>query len=87
MNFCLFFTTFGFFGHKYDGFEDIKINKLADDREKFYILPILEEVYGRKERDTWFQRWRIFFMACAELFAYKSGNQWFVAHYLFKKKS
>ena len=57
------------------------------DREKFNILPILEEVYGRKERDTWFQRWRIFFMACAELFAYKSGNQWFVAHYLFKKKS
>ncbi len=31
------FTTFGFFGHKYDGFENIKINKLADDKEKFYI--------------------------------------------------
>ena len=31
------FTAFGFFGHKYDGFENIKKNKLADDREKFYI--------------------------------------------------
>jgi len=55
------------------------------DREKNNILPILEQVYGLKERNTWFQRWRIFFMACAELFGYNTGNQWLVAHYLFKK--
>jgi cyclopropane-fatty-acyl-phospholipid synthase len=55
------------------------------DREKINILPILEKVYGRNERNIWFQRWRIFFMACAELFGYNSGNQWLVAHYLFKK--
>jgi cyclopropane-fatty-acyl-phospholipid synthase len=57
------------------------------DREKINILPILEQVYGRKHMNTWFQRWRIFFMSCAELFAYNSGNQWFIAHYLFKKTS
>ena len=55
------------------------------DREKNNILPILEQVYGVNERNTWFQRWRIFFMACAELFGYSRGNQWLVAHYLFKK--
>ena len=55
------------------------------DKEKNNILPILEQVYGRNERNIWFQRWRIFFMACAELFGYNSGNQWLVAHYLFKK--
>ena len=55
------------------------------DKEKINILPILEKVYGRNERNIWFQRWRIFFMACAELFGYNSGNQWLVAHYLFKK--
>lgn len=55
------------------------------DREKNKILPILEQVYGLKERNTWFQRWRIFFMSCAELFGYNRGYQWFVAHYLFKK--
>ena len=55
------------------------------DREKNNILPILEQVYGVNERNTWFQRWRIFFMACAELFGYSRGNQRLVAHYLFKK--
>jgi cyclopropane-fatty-acyl-phospholipid synthase len=53
------------------------------DGRKERIMPILAATYGQTDAERWFQRWRIFFMACAELFAYEEGRQWFVSHYLF----
>ncbi len=57
-----------------------------DDRRDA-VMPILAETYGDENADRWFMRWRMFFMACEELFRYRGGNEWFVSHYLFAKES
>jgi len=57
---------------------------LNERREQ--VMPILRDAYG-DEDELWFQRWRVFFMACAEMFGFNSGNEWFVGHYLLRKVS
>lgn len=49
------------------------------------VMPIMISTYGDKDGAIWLQRWRMFFMACAELFSFARGNEWFVSHYLLKK--
>jgi cyclopropane-fatty-acyl-phospholipid synthase len=46
------------------------------------IRALLASTYGDAERR--FQRWRVFFLACAELFGYRGGREWLVAHYRFR---
>jgi cyclopropane-fatty-acyl-phospholipid synthase len=55
------------------------------DARKTAVMPILEETYGKDQADRWRMRWRIFFMACEELFAYNGGREWYVSHYLLKR--
>ena len=55
------------------------------DQHHALITPILVRTYGQRDAELWRQRWRIFFMACAELFGYQNGQFWWVSHYLFKK--
>ena len=56
------------------------------DARKMTVIPLLEQTYGSKEAHIWFQRWRMFLMACSELFAFRNGQEWRVAHYLFRKR-
>jgi cyclopropane-fatty-acyl-phospholipid synthase len=55
------------------------------DKNEDAIMPILADCYGEENASLWWQRWRIFFMACAELFDYDEGHEWYVGHYLFRK--
>jgi cyclopropane-fatty-acyl-phospholipid synthase len=57
------------------------------DCRQSQIMPVLEAAYGKKDAARWFQRWRIFFMACDELWGFRGGEEWLVAHYLFKKNT
>lgn len=56
------------------------------DARREAVLPILKRAYGNESR-KWFVRWRLFFLACAELFRYDDGQQWGVGHYRFTKRN
>ena len=56
------------------------------DANRDSLWPLLENTYGHDFAKMWFMRWRMFFLAVAELFGYRDGNEWFVSHYLFSKR-
>lgn len=52
------------------------------DRRREAVRGVFREVYGDGLADIWIARWRLFFIACEELFAYRGGREWVVAHHL-----
>jgi cyclopropane-fatty-acyl-phospholipid synthase len=57
------------------------------DAHRAAIIPLFAETYGAHEAGKWWVYWRVFFMACAELWAYRGGLEWHVSHYLFANRA
>lgn len=55
-----------------------------DDHEK-EILALFKAHYGADSYRRWHMYWRVFFMACSEVFGFASGQEWGVSHYRFRK--
>ncbi|MDQ3160471.1 MAG: class I SAM-dependent methyltransferase [Pseudomonadota bacterium] len=55
------------------------------DKHREIVMAVLQNAYG-DAAGLWFQRWRMFWMSCAELFGFDHGREWMVGHYLFRKE-
>ena len=55
------------------------------DSHESEIRGIFRETYGAAQETKWWVYWRVFYLACAELWGFRQGNEWHVSHYLFRR--
>ncbi len=70
-------------GQHYEKTSEAWLQNLDARRER--LVRAFEAVPGTDDAEIRLQRWRMFFMACAELFGYRNGNEWWVSHYRFRR--
>ena len=55
------------------------------DLNRIKILELFKVNSNNRIAKRKFHFWRLFFIACAEIFGYANGSEWCVSHHLFKK--
>ncbi len=55
------------------------------DAHRDALEPVLREAYGEEAKRMGIY-WRVFFMACAELWRFRDGREWHVSHYRFARR-
>lgn len=56
------------------------------DAKRDQIKALFEREMSSEDAVRQINRWRVFFMACAELFGFRNGQEWYVSHYLYAKR-
>ena len=56
------------------------------DSHETEIRPLFAQTYGAADETKWWVYWRVFYLACAELWNWRGGEEWLVSHYLFENK-
>lgn len=70
-------------GAHYQKTSEAWLERMDANREE--ILPLIRDVYGAENTTRWWVYWRVFFLACAEMWGYARGQEWIVSHYRFSK--
>ncbi|NLE43871.1 MAG: class I SAM-dependent methyltransferase [Chloroflexi bacterium] len=55
------------------------------DRHEEEVRSIMAAVYGTDHENEWLANWRLFFLACSEVWGFRQGREYLVSHYLFEK--
>lgn len=56
------------------------------DAHRAEIMPLFTQTYGAAQAVRWWVYWRVFYLACAELWNFRDGEEWHVSHYLFRRR-
>lgn len=56
------------------------------DQNEDQVRVLFKQAYGAENVELWVNRWRVFYMACSELFGFNGGKEWAVTHYLLTVK-
>ena len=71
-------------GTHYQRTAEESLLRLDGHREE--VLALFARTYGEDQALMWLVRWRVFLMACAELWGHRGGQEWIVSHYLFTRR-
>ena len=72
-------------GNHYEKTSNARLDRM--DQNKSKILSLFERSNNSSTAKRKFHFWRLFYIACAEIFGYDNGNEWVVSHHLFKKSA
>ena len=62
--------------------------RVNHERRRREVLEVFAPVYGSEAAARrWFERWRLFYLACEELFAYRGGAEWGISHHVLEQTS
>jgi cyclopropane-fatty-acyl-phospholipid synthase len=56
------------------------------DSNKGDVRRVIAQTYGAENETRWLANWRLFFLACSEVWGTHNGREYLVSHYLFERR-
>jgi cyclopropane-fatty-acyl-phospholipid synthase len=56
------------------------------DSQKDDVRQVITQTYGPENEMLWLSNWRLFFLACSEVWGLHNGREYLVSHYLFERR-